>query len=131
MSETSVNKAVRTKKRFKLLGWGIVISLLFGLFMWRVAPGLAETNCMAPTGYQEIGGIKAIDMDGIEFYVAKAIVPTGEGNGGMSVKIQGCTTEEDTLTPFGGIYVYIENNLIYIETGLRGEIIPLAEAPQP
>lgn len=131
MGEISESKAIRSKKGKKFWVITIFLSVVFVLFMWKGLPVLAGTNCTAPTGYQEIGRVNAIDMDGNEFWIAKAIVPTGKDNGGVSVRISGCTTTEKILIPFGGIYVYIENNLIYIETGLKGVILPLKGTPQP
>lgn len=132
MNQTSGNKVVRKNRSWWFWPVVIILSTAFVLFMWKGLPVLAnQTNCTAPDGYQEIGQVNATDMEGNSFWIARAIVPTGKDNGGVSVKISACTTTEQSLTPFGGIYVYIENNLIYIETGIKGEIVPLAGKPQP
>lgn len=120
----------KSKKKGIVIGV-IVLAALFVVFFSIVMPALAEGSyCVAPDGYQLIADKNAITMDGTSHWIARAIVPTGKGNGGVSVKIPGCITTDESLEPFGGVYLLIDGNIIYAETGVWSKSVPLPEAPQ-
>lgn len=111
-----------------------IFLLLATIFLTQRAKVEAKSiTCTAPVGYELVSNTMATNLAGQSFYIARAIVNSGDGaSGGKAVSIQACVSKDPALQTVGGVFAYLrDGRMVFIASAVIGVEVPLPQPPQP